>query len=227
MPLLDSNLESSWNKQYFPYPYLAANKYQVFGEGLPDVHNLITALEAVGLVAGQRVVVVGAGFGWSLRAWLDRGYGPIANNTSASRLLGVDTSAWIQDPTRKAANAEPGTRIDASDVNASTGRRAIRDAFNLQGNTSKVDWIVTEDLLPLLTGSGNSPVGAGNNEIQPFCDNCRSLATRVAHWITPGYGPGGIGSTSQIVEMNWKSMDAWKAWTTPDVCVQRGNNVVS
>jgi hypothetical protein len=227
MPLLDSNLESAWNKQYFPYPYLAPYKEQHFGTGFPGVHNLITALETVGLAPGQRVVIVGAGFGWSLKAWLDRGYGPIANETNAGRLLGVDTSTWIQDPTRKAANAEPGVRVDPSDINASTGRKAIRDAFNMTGPTSKVQWIVTEDILPLLTGVGDTPVGAGANEIQPFCDNCRSLATNVAHWITPGYGPGGIGSTSQIVEMNWKSLAAWKAWVTPDFVVQRGYNTVA
>lgn len=222
MPLVDSNDPSLWdggpNSLYQAQPFGTIIGYQrqvMSSGGLcyigDDAKLLIQALVALGMTAGQRIALVGAGFGWVAEEFLAQGFGPIADGTTNGRLAATDTSTWIQN--NKNSNAV--VNILNADVNASTGRNAIKSAFGLKGNV-KIDWIVTEDVLPLLIGTGPTP--AGNNEIQPFSSACRQLATKVAHWVTPRYGDG----SAQDTRLNWKSLSEWKAWVTPDFVIQRG-----
>lgn len=212
MPIADADLESTWTSLYrCPMDdgtvahYERRARDRILGR---DADWLIDVLEAHGLVPGQRISLVGAGFGWVAEAFLARGYGPAADGTSAGRVASIDTSAWIQ--ANKGANAAPGITILNADVNGSTGRRTIKQHFGSRNVI--IDWCVTEDVLPCLVGDG--PVPAGSNEIQPFCDSCRLLANNVAHWLTTGPG------THPMV--NWKTLDEWKAWVTPDLVIERG-----
>lgn len=180
-----------------------------------DGNLLINALETKGMAPGQRIVLVGAMFGWLGELLISRGYGPAADGTLNGRVACLETSAYFQDATRKAANATLTLRSD--DINGNTGRRALKTFFGNQNIT--IDWCITH-LLIYLTGAGPTP--GGNNEIQPFCSACRQLSTNVAHWVTPLMS----GPPGQDDRLNWKTMDQWKAWATPDFVVQEGTSVI-
>lgn len=227
MPLVDSNQASLWDGS-------ATSQYRyevnglVFGYTRPamqqyvgnDADYLIAALESVGLQKGQRIALIGAGFGWVAEKFIADGYGPAADGTANGKVCAVDTSTWIQN--NKNANAQ--LAIVNADVNASTGRRTIRQQFG--SNTAEVHWVISEDVLPCLTGAGPTP--GGNNEIVPFCQNLRSIAsTGVAHWVSVGVP---LASDPQQFagdpRFNWKTLEQWKAWVTPDFVIKRGTSTI-
>jgi hypothetical protein len=216
MPLVDSNDPALWvgdtalYRQYRPdgtgpYGFERSVKDRILGN---DVDTLISALVTKGLTIGQRIALIGCGFGWEAERFVELGYGPLADGTANGKVCAVDTSTWIQS--NKNSNAV--VPIIDADVNAATGRRTIRQQFG--SNNAEVHWAVTMDVLPILIGPGPSP--GGNNEIVPFCQNLRSLAsTGVAHWVS-------VGTASGDPRLNWKTLEEWKAWVTPDFVIQRG-----
>ncbi len=218
MPLIDSNLAAAWDGGASSLyrcevngqatGYVRSVKQQYIGN---DADLLIAALVSKGLQQGQRIALIGAGFGWVAERFVELGYGPMASGTAAGKICNVDTSTWIQ--ANKTGNAT--TTIINADVNASTGRRTIKQQFG--STTAVIDWAVSEDVLPLLTGAGATP--GGNNEIVPFCQNLRSLATNVAHWIS-------VGTASGDPRLNWKTLAEWKAWCSPDIVIQRQGGAV-
>lgn len=218
MPLVDNNLASMWDGSV-GCPYRIPLGDLVFGYTRPaagyimgnDPDMLIAALVTKGLTPGQRIVLIGGGFGWVAEKFIAAGYGPAADGTANGKVAVVDTSTWIQS--NKAANAQ--LSISNADVNASTGRRAIRNLFG--SNTATIDWAISEDVLTSLIGTGPTP--GGNNEIVPFCQNLRSLATNVAHWVS-------VGTASSDPRYNWKTLAEWKAWVSPDWVIQRGTATV-
>jgi hypothetical protein len=198
------------------FGFVRAAADQIMGND-PDM--LITALESKGLTPGQRIVLIGGSFGWVAEKFIARGYGPAADGTANGKVAVVDTSTWIQN--NKNANAQ--LTITNADVNASTGRRAIRNLFG--SNNATVDWAISEDVLPCLIGTGPTP--GGNNEIVPFCQNLRSLANNVAHWVSVGVPVFNDPSTwAGDPRYNWKTLQQWKDWTSPDWVVQRGTATV-
>lgn len=217
MPLVDSNLASLWDggvnslyRAYLPDGSAIAGyernaRQQYIGN---DADALVAALVSKGLIVGQRIALIGAGFGWVAEQMLELGYGPMADGSANGKICNVDTSTWIQ--ANKTGNATT-TIIDA-DVNASTGRRVIRQQFG--SNTAEVHWAISEDVLPILTGVGSVP--AGNNEVVPFCNSLRALAPNVAHWVTTLIAPG-----AQDARLNWKTLEEWKAWCSPDWVIGR------
>jgi len=218
MPLVDSNSASLWDGSS-----TSLYRYQqgelVFGYTRPamsqyignDAKTLIAALESVGLQKGQRIVLVGAGFGWVAEEFIAQGYGPAADGTTNGKVCAVDTSTWIQN--NRGANAQ--VSILNADVNASTGKRTIRQQFG--SNTALLDWVISEDVLPILTGIDPG----SNNEIIPFCQNLRTLAPNVAHWVSVL-----IPGSDQDQRLNWKTLADWKSWVTPDFVIQRGTSAV-
>lgn len=204
MPVADINSAATWASWYNP-PFVRANRDRILGN---DVDNLVAALATVGLQSGQRIALVGGSFGWVAEHLIQLGYGPAADGTNVGRVACIDTSTYIQ--ANKAGNAV--VEIMNVDVNAATGRRAVK--VNFGSPNVVVDWAITEDILPVLTDS----------EAGVFAGACRALATNVAHWITPGYGPNGGQSPSQTAEMNWKSMANWKTLVTPDFVIRRGTS---
>jgi len=219
MPLVDSNLQATWDSLYRcrdgngqVIHYVRAGLKQYVGDGA-DI--LIDVLAAKGMVAGQRIALVGAGFGWVAERFVARGFGPMANGTAAGRVAAIDTSTWIQ--ANRAGNAN--VNILNADVNGATGRRAVRQEFG--SNNTVIDWAITEDVLPILSGT----VIGQASEIVPFCQSVRALATNVAHWLTTGTrrydNPEVWAGDSRL---NWKTLEDWKAWTTPDWVVARNEN---
>lgn len=227
MPLVDSNQASlwdggasslyrAWDGRNGRLGYQRSEARRYIGN---DADNLIVALESVGLTVGQRIALIGAGFGWVAEAFIAQGYGPMADGTANGKVCAIDTSTWIQS--NKSGNAT--VNIVNADVNASTGRRAIRQQFG--SNNAVIDWAISEDVLPILTGTGPTP--GGTNEIVPFAQTLRSLATNVAHWITVGTRRFDDPQTwAGDARLNWKTLGEWKAWTTPDFVIQRGTATV-
>src|SRR5690349_18512502 len=207
MPLVDSNLAALWDggdtslyrawkgdspPTFFGYQRSEMSRY--IGN---DADNLIAALESSGLQIGQRIALIGAGFGWVAEAFIAKGYGPMADGTANGKVCAVDTSNWIQS--NKNGNAT--VTIINADVNASTGRRTVKQQFG--SNNAVIDWAISEDVLPLLIGAG--PIPAGNNEIVPFCSAMRQVATNVVHWVS-------VNTASGDTRLNWKTLEEWKAW---------------
>lgn len=222
-PLVDSNLGSTWDSLYNclldgqTVHYARPAMPQYYGN---DVDTLIAALEPKGLARGQRIALIGSGFGWAAERFVALGFGPMADGTAAGKICNVDTSTWIHD--NKAGNAT--TKIINADVNAATGRRIIRQEFG--SNNATIDWAISEDVLPILIGAGPTP--GGNNEIVPFCQSLRTLAAfGVAHWLTVGTRVwNDPGTWAGDARLNWKTLEEWKAWTTPDFVVRRGLSTV-
>ena len=226
MPLLDSNDPALWDgsaTSLYQYPqgqltfgYVRPVAQYYLGN---DVEALIAALESKGLQRGQRIALIGGGFGWVAEHFIAAGYGPAADGTANGKVCVVDTSTWIQN--NKAANAQ--LSIVNADVNAATGRRTIKQQFGSANAT--VDWAISEDVISLLIGAGPTP--SGNNEIVPFCQNLRSLATNVAHWTSVGVPKFDDPTVfTGDPRLNWKTLEQWKAWVTPDFVIQRGTSTV-
>lgn len=229
MPLVDSNDPTLWdggatslyrcwvNNQAVGYSrtFLQTNPGLI-----KDIDLLIAVLVSKGLTQGQRIVLVGAGFGWTAERLIELGYGPIADGTANGKVLAVDTSTWIQ---ANKGNGNATLPILNADVNAATGRRTIRQQFG--SNTATVDWVVSDDVLSLLTGVGSVPGGV--NEIVPFCQNMRSLATNVAHSTSVGIRRFDDPNTwAGDPRLNWKTLEEWKAWVTPDWVIARSGGAV-
>jgi len=227
MPLVDSNQAALWDGGVSSLyrcridgqivGYTRAAKQQYYGN---DVDTLIAALNTKGLVQGQRIALVGAGFGWAAERFVELGYGPIASGTAGGKVCSIDTSTWIQ---ANKGNGNATTTIIDADVNGATGRRTIRQQFG--SNNADIDWAISEDVLPCLTGVGSTP--GGNNEIVPFVQSLRALADNVAHWVTTGVrrfdNPNVWVGDSRL---NWKTLEEWKAWVTPDYIVQRNGGSI-
>lgn len=208
MPLVDSNLAATWASLYreynpagvemvggvpvvpgadAPIGYSRAVKDRIIGN---DHWALARALN---LQPGQRIALIGAGFGWVAEDWAAAGLGPI---------VAVDTSTWIH--ANKAANAT--VTILNADTATNSGRNAVRQALGLSGN-QRADWAITEDVLPVLSDAECLQVGAA----------LRNMATNVAHWVSV-LVPGG----GQDARLNWKTLASWKVLMTPDKVVKRG-----
>jgi hypothetical protein len=206
MPLVDSNDPTVWSSTYRVYVdgvergYERAAKDRIMGE---DPDRMVEALVRVGLQKGQRIALIGCGFGWMAEQLVELGYGPIADGTASGRIVNVDTSTWIH--ANKANNAV--IEILNQNINASTGRRAVKSAFG--SPNAVIDWAISEDVLPILTDS----------EVSPFCSALRQAAVNVAHWVSVLYP-----EADQDTRMNWKTLADWKTLVAPDHLIERGGS---
>lgn len=167
MPLVNSNDVAVWDSLYRcemengrVVHYAREAKQQYIG------NDHWALRDALGLRAGQRIALIGAGFGWIAEDWAAVGLGPI---------VAVDTSTWIQ-----ANKAQQATfTILNADTATNSGRNAVRSALGLSGN-QRADWAITEDVLPVLTDAECVQVGTA----------LRNLAANVAHWVSVATGSG-------------------------------------
>lgn len=195
MPLMDFDSPATWDYLYGG-PYTLDRREEIFGEGMRDAHALRQALEARGMLPVNKVLIIGAGFGWLAKALMDAGY---------SQVVACDTSAYIQEPTRKAANA---TVQILNEGGSTTGsKRNIRSALGLSGN-NRAPFVITEDIVPCFTDA----------EIMQYVPHVRDLGTTVVHWTS-------VLSPGNYAPLNWKSAADWKAMLSPDLIVARGSNV--
>lgn len=211
MPLVDSNDVAVWNSLYScvldgrTAHFERAARQQYMGR---DGETLIAALVGVGLQKGQRIALIGAGFGWLAEEFVAAGYGPIADGTANGKVCAVDTSTWIQ--ANKAGNAT--VAIVNADVNGSTGRRTVKQQFG--SNNAVIDWAISEDVLPILSDA----------ECGVFASALRQVATNVAHWVSLGIRRFDNSNVwAGDARLNWKTLEAWKALVTLDRVIARND----
>lgn len=174
--------------------FTRANRQALIGN---DGFNLVKALESVGMAKGEKICLVGGGFGWVTEDFITAGY---------ARARCADSSSWIHaDKVHHAA-----IPIINADIITAAGQVALKTAFNLQAG-EKLDWVITEDVLPCLNDA----------EVIAFVIACRKMGAKVAHWLTPKLGP------SQDARLNWKSIVEWKTMVAPNYVIQRGKSVVA
>jgi hypothetical protein len=185
MPLVNSDLQATWESLYGPQQIGETGVYVHFDRAVKDriTGNIAGILvRALNLQPGQSIGIIGAGFGWVAEDLFARGLSPI---------VAVDTSAWIQS--NKTQHATVTILNEDGGSNASRGR--IRQALGLTGN-NRATWCISEDVLPILSDA----------EAQTLDSNMRLVGTSVAHLVSELI-PGG----DQDSRLNWKTKEQWKA----------------
>lgn len=207
MPLVDFHQQATWDSLYTSgatgLHYDRRAKQDYIGD---DAKKLIAALASKGMVKGQRIILVGAGFGWVAEEFIAEGFGPPASTLSGGLLCATDTSLFIAG----GATTQAIVPIVNADVLLSTGRSTIKSVLGLHGQ-SVADWCITEDMLP----------GFSDADCRSISAACRLIATNVAHWHMMLSVPG-----AQDQRLNWKSISDWKALATPDIIVSRQTGAV-
>lgn len=193
MPLVDSSQKAVWDSLYSlngGLHYERAAKDRILGN---DHWRL---KEALNLQPGQKIALIGAGFGWIAEDWIAAGLSVVA----------TDTSSWIQ--ANKGANATVTILNEGGLTN--TSRKNILSALGLNQN-SKFDVVITEDVLPILSDA----------ECQTLGSALRQFAVKLVHWLSI-LQPG----AEQDARLNWKTLEDWKALMGSDTAVQRGSSRV-
>lgn len=198
MPLVDTDLEQTWNELYTG-GFIRANKEAILGSrGLPPGQGDHWRLaKALNLQPGQSIVIMGAGFGWVAEDWVAGGLGQISC---------VDNSAYIH------SNKNEHAVVPLHNENGQTqaSRARIRQTLNLQGQV-RADWCISEDVLPVLSDA----------EASQFIASMRLIGATAAHWVSISVNPA-----NSDPRLNWKTLEQWKAIVAPDLVVERGTERV-
>jgi hypothetical protein len=200
MPLVDLDRVEVWDSLYRCVidgqivHYSRSAKQQYYGN---DVDTLVKALVTKGLTKGQRIALIGCGFGWMAERFIELGYGPIADGTDAGRIVHTDISTWIHS--NKVDNAV--LPILNSDVNLVSGRDEIKAAFD----NHPIDWCISEDILPCLH----------DDECTTLAFSMRQISSNVVHWVS-----------TPCPVLNNKMLPQWKELITPDLVIHRGTDEV-
>jgi len=199
MPLVDSNSAAVWDSLYQCSPKDGGGQIYHFDRIVKDRilgndhWSLLTALQTKGITKGQKICLLGAGFGWVAEDWVAQGWTP---------LIAVDTSTYIAS--RKATEAT--VTIYDYDITTGSGRNAIKQALGVTGN-NKVNWMISEDVLPILS----------DTECGQLDGWMHDLGTNVAHWVSVLNA-----GSNQDVRLNWKTLAQWKALMPSSWVVSRG-----
>jgi hypothetical protein len=157
MPLANFNDITVWNDWYqIPMDDGTVAHFERRAKDLILGNDHLRLAEALDIQPGQRVVLIGAGFGWIKEDWEAAGLGPI---------IATDTSELIQFLKIYHAVVDV---LDA-DVLTDDGRRAICIALG-----GSPDILISEDVLPCLDDS----------ECLALVEAMRGMAPKVAHWVT-------------------------------------------
>ena len=204
MPLVDSNDPLVWESLYecrvgdgsnnAVFHYDRVVRHRILGN---DHWALRDALVTKGFGVGQKICLIGAGFGWVAEAWSGAGYGPI---------VAIDTSTYIQS--RKASEAV--VTVYDYDISTGQGRNAIKQALGVTGN-NKVPWMISEDVLPILN----------DTECGQLDGWMHDLGTNVVHWSSVQ-----IPDATQDPRLNWKTLEQWKALLPTSYHVRRGSTEI-
>lgn len=199
MPIIDWNQEISYNH---PDIYGKIGGYcRNSREDIIKVcdHNKLQI--AINPTADQKILIVGAGFGWIAEMWMESGI---------SSICAVDTSTWIQS--NKAENAV--IDIYDYDVMSSQGVAAIKQVLNVAPE-DKIDLCVTEDLIYSYT----------DQECVALAEQLRTFCSRIVHYTSRGpQKPENF--TPELSKYNWKLGAEWKQLLSPDQILMIGSTEV-
>lgn len=189
MPIIDWNQESSFNH---PDIYGRIGGYcRNSKEDIMRVCEHHKLQVAINPTPDQKILIVGAGFGWIAESWIESGI---------SSICAVDTSAWIQS--NKAGNAV--IDIYDYDVMTSQGVASIKQVLNVAAE-DKIDLCVTEDIICSYT----------DQECVELSEQLRTFCNRIVHYTSRGpQKPENF--TPELAKYNWKTGPQWKQLLSPD-----------
>lgn len=184
--------------------------------------------ELFGWTAGSRVVIVGAGFGWTMEA--------LEEILPSIIVLGTDTSAYVQAQKNNSEEAELREAIVATGLDPDSGEGADKLSALLGSNGPRARLaarILNENLLTrgsrrrvrTAVGAINCDVVTENvlesladAEAQEFSAALHGLTGGlVAHYVTPL-----LSDHLQDEGYNWKLLEDWKALIPTDTWVEAG-----
>ena len=199
MPIIDWNQESSFNH---PDIYGRIGGYcRNSKEDIMRVCEHHKLQIAINPTSEQKILIVGAGFGWIAESWIESGI---------SSICAVDTSAWIQN--NKAENAV--IDIYDYDVMTSQGVAAIKQVLNVAPE-DKIDLCVTEDIICSYT----------DQECIELAVQLRTFCNRIVHYTSRGpQKPENF--TPELSKYNWKLESEWKQLLSPDQILIIGSTEV-
>jgi hypothetical protein len=143
MPLVDFNQKETWDSLYFSEVngvlchFERAAKQEYFG------NDHWAMLKAINPDKSQKIIIIGAAFGWVAEDWIAAGYSVRA----------IDTSTWIQ------ANKPDNAVIDILNADCLT-----TEGRNLIGSG---DIIISEDILPCLSDQECLDMSAAMHQLAP------------------------------------------------------------
>jgi hypothetical protein len=146
-------------------------KQQIFG----DDH--IVLAKALDIQPGERIALIGAGFGWVAEDWINMGLGPIVN---------TDISRWIQQN----LNENAVLPILNEDSLTEQSRANVLNAIG-----GHIDWVITEDCLPILS----------DEECIALVNALHLYGGKVAHWVSCST-PSSFGGLNWKTDAEWKQM---------------------
>jgi len=205
-----------WRKVQRYYPSGAIRKVEGLGNRLQNGPS-------------DEVCIVGCGFGYLAERFQEVYPG---NGVAA-----VDTSAYVQSRAALTEDADlitmiAGLGLDHSlgegaalfsaldtgetkallaindiDIAAARGVAAVKALFGIQGGR-KIDYIVSDDILPTLTDAEAVTLSAAMGDI----------GRTVVHLVTPGLADGSdkAGGAREDLDYNWHSLSEWRALVGPD-----------
>ena len=205
--------------------------------------------KALNLTLNSRIVLVGAGFGWTVEA--------VKETWPTAKIAAVDISAWVHTEKDKretadyrvalqAAGLDPdggpganlladmddgGPRARVTILNEDLASTQSRQRVKQWLSENAVDWAITEEVLPWLDDA----------ECQALSNRMHGLATNVAHLLTPYLpnkrqaeepppiwnwkypsAPNG-GVVQQLWDQPWYTVDNWTALLPSDTIVSVGS----
>lgn len=138
---------------------------------------------------GQKLLVVGCGFGYLVDDLVAAGYDA----------YGIDNAYAIGKG--KALLPAIAARLLVADALTASTLDAAASAAGLKGHTPKWALLVTEDVLPVMSDA----------EVQTALTNLRArCTTNLLHFVTPG-----DGGQACDPRLNWKPIDGWRGVLCP------------
>jgi hypothetical protein len=176
MPLVDSNLESTWSQLYsceidgqiVGFDRIA--KQQYFGND----HMILK--DALSLTPEDGIVLIGGAFGWVAEDWIEAGLSVIV----------TDISTWVHEHKAKQATVPILNESSLTEESRNNIRNAIGKPITIA---------ITEDVLPNLY----------DEECVELSSALRLLAPKVVHWVTCSTPSSGGGLNWKTKEQ-WKEL---------------------
>lgn len=180
-------------------------------------------IDKLGWLPTQKIALIGCGFGWTAEV--------LINEHGFTKLIGCDTSSWIQANKSLTESVDIDAAITAVGLDPTTGEGAVVKAklfdggtrsrvvtvLNQSGSTTSsrnaiktalgggmLDKVLTEDILN----------GWSDSDCQSISNYLHQLAPTVQHLITT--------INNQTVTGNWKTLEQWKTLLPNDTFIETG-----
>lgn len=149
--------------------------------------KLLTAMP--GIQTTDRVLIVGAAFGFTIEAAHAAGY---------PNVYGIDYSAHVDDNRSEMAE---GVVVVAADIR---GGGAVMNALHQATGDDRFDWVITEDMASCYSDADIQAFG-------PILENTLlgSDSSRIIHYTTAI--PTGGAANPRYPDMNWKTIEDFAA----------------